>query len=404
MAHLSLTTVAALTPADWEVTIHDARAEPVDFDAEVDLVGLTAFTAEAPDAYRIADGFRARGVPVVIGGIHATALPEEAGAHADAVVLGEAESLWETVLRDAERGELKPRYRAEEHCDMQHQPVPRRELLDRSMFVTGYYTLQATRGCPFDCDYCAVTGVFGRKFRTRPVEHVIEEIRNFDSKEFFFVDDNICGHPKYAKRLFRELIPLGKTWGGQTSITFANDPEMLELYAKSGGRYAFIGLESISEESLAGVNKGWSKAGDYAEAFKRIHAAGINILGSFIFGLEEDDPGVFDRTLEFCRSSGVDAAQFHMLTPFPGTRLFDRMESEGRILTREWEKYHTGECVIQPKKMTPEELERGYYRAYKEFYSVPNILRRVFARPRGIPNRMYMNFGYRHRAQRMPDV
>jgi len=404
MAHLSLTTIAALTPDEWDITIHDNRVERIDPAAvEADLVGITAFTAEIPDGYAVADAFRAKGTPVVIGGIHASALPDEALQHADAVVAGEAEDIWASVLEDFKRGEMRGIYRAEVHCDLQQQPVPRRDLLERERYITGFWTLQATRGCPFDCDYCAVTGVFGRKFRMRPVEHVIEEIRGFQGRNFFFVDDNICGNPKYAKELFRRLMPLKKIWGGQTSITFANDAELLSLYAKSGGRYAFIGLESVSDESLAGLNKGWCKASEYKASFDKIHAAGINILGSFIFGLEGDDPGVFDRTFDFAMSAGVDAAQFYILTPFPGTRLYDQLEAEGRIIHRDWARYHAGECVIQPKQMSPEELERGYFRLYKRFYSYANILRRVFRRPRGIPFRALMNFGHRHRAMRMPD-
>lgn len=404
MAHLSLTTLAALTPPEWEVTIHDARVSPVDPACDADLVGITAFTAEIPSAYAMADAFRTQGKTVVMGGIHASALPEEALEHADCVVIGEAEETWPQALRDFEAGSLQQTYRASGYCAMEKMAIPRRDLLRREQYVTGFYTLQATRGCPFDCDYCAVTGVFGRKYRARPVAEVIEEIRSFPEQEFFFVDDNICGQPKYAKELFRALMPLGKTWGGQASITFARDEELLDLYCRSGGRYAFIGIETVAAEGLASVNKAWNRADEYGEAIRRIHRAGINILGSFIFGLDTDDVGVFDRTLAFIMEHNIDAAQFHILTPFPGTRLYEQFESEGRILIREWDRYHTGECVIQPKNMTPEELEQGYYRIYREMYSLPNILRRLFHRPSGFVTRAKMNFGYRNRALRMPQA
>lgn len=401
---LSLPAIAALTPPDWEVEIFDARTGPVDYDRPADLVGLTAFTAEIPSAYSIADEFRRRKVPVVMGGVHVSALPDEALQHADAVVIGEADMVWEPLLRDFERGAMQPRYKAAELCTMQKMKAPRRDLLQREMYVSCFNTVQATRGCPFDCEYCAVTGVFGRKFRTRPVSEVIEEIRTFDTKDFFFVDDNICGNPEYAKELFRALIPLKKAWGGQTAITFSRDPELLDLYARSGGEYAFIGFETISEQNLSSINKKWNNVDSYGESIRRIHDAGINILGSFIFGLDGDDAGVFHRTLDFIMKHNIDAAQFHILTPFPGTRLFNTLESEGRIIDRNWAKYHTGEVVFQPAKMTPSELESGFYHIFRETYTFPNLLKRTFRSFRGLPYRLAMNLSYRKKAMRMPDV
>lgn len=401
---LSLPMVAALTPADWNVTLHDARANPVDYDRQVDLVGITAFTAETPSAYEIADKFRAKGVPVVIGGIHATALPDEALEHADAVVIGEAEAVWESLLRDLEDGNLQRKYRADGLCDMQNMKVPRRDLLDREMYVSAFNTVQATRGCPFDCEYCAVTQVFGRKFRMRPVEHVVDEIRQFDTHNFFFVDDNLCGNLEYAKELFRALIPLRKTWGAQTSITFARDDELLELFAESGGGYAFIGFETISEANLVQMNKKWNQADGYKSAISKIHAAGINILGSFILGLDGDDTSVFEHTFDFIMEHRIDAAEFHILTPLPGTRLFDSLEAQGRIFDKNWAKYHACEVVFQPKLMTAEELQNGFYRLWHETYSIPNILKRTFRSVRGIPLRLAMNSTYRKKSCRMPRV
>jgi radical SAM superfamily enzyme YgiQ (UPF0313 family) len=401
LVSLGLSTVAALTPPDWEVVINDARAAPVDFDQKVDLVGITGYTAEIPSTYAIADEFRKRGVPVVLGGVHVSALPSEALEHADAVIIGEAEGIWEKLLVDFAAGAMQPTYRSEKFCSMEQMKIPRRDLLDRNMY-TSFNTLQATRGCPFDCDFCAVTGVFGRKFRTRPVEHVLNEIRTFDTKDFFFADDNICGKPDYAKELFRQLIPLKKKWGGQTSITFAKDDELLNLYAKSGGRYAFIGLETLSQENLQDINKSWNKAIDYKEAIRKIHRAGINIIGSFIFGLDNDDPSVFRRTFDFILKTGIAAAQFHILTPFPGTRLYTRMEEEGRIIDRDWSKYHTSEVVFQPAKMTVSELQDGYNWIFRRTYSSRSILSRVFRSLRGIPYRTAVNISYRRKAMQMP--
>jgi radical SAM superfamily enzyme YgiQ (UPF0313 family) len=399
---LSLPTVAALTPSDWKVTIHDARAHPVDFDRDVGLVGITAFSAETPSAYEIADKFRAKGVPVVMGGVHATAMPDEALEHVDAVVIGEAEEVWETLLRDLEKGELKRKYKADQLCDMRNMKIPRRDLLDRDMYVSAFNTIQATRGCPFDCEYCSVTQVFGQEYRMRPVHHVIDEIRAFDTRDFMFIDDNICGKPSYAKELFRALTPLKKVWGAQTSITFARDEELLDLYAKAGGRYAFIGLESISEDNLAQMNKKWNRSDGFAYAIDRIHAAGINILGSFIVGLDGDDHTVFKRMLEFIDKHKIDAAEFHVLTPLPGTRLAAAMDADGRIIDRDWARYTACETVFQPKQMTPEELDRGFYSMWHEMYTFPKIIKRSFRSFRGIPMRLGMNISYRNKGKRMP--
>jgi radical SAM superfamily enzyme YgiQ (UPF0313 family) len=398
---LNLPTIAALTPKDWDVEILDARVKPVDYNARVDLVGITGFTSEMPSAYEIADDFRKKGIKVVMGGVHASAMPDEALHHADSVVVGEAELVWQKLLEDFKRGELKPKYKADRLCDMKNMALPCRDLLDRKMYA-GFYTLQATRGCPFDCDYCAVTAFFGNEFRVRPVDEVINEIKGFGSKEFFFMDDNIVGRPRYAKELFEMLIPLKVIWGSQASITMAKDAELLRLYAKSGGKYAFIGFESLSQKNLEKMHKGWNSAENYREAIKKIHDAGINIVGSFVFGLDEDDPSVFKNTFDFIMETKMDAAQFHILTPLPGTVTYDTLEKEGRIIDRDWAKYHTGEVVFQPKGMTAEELQNGYYWIFRNTYTIKNILKRSLRSPRGIAYRIAANLSYRKKALKMP--
>ncbi|MBI5056351.1 MAG: B12-binding domain-containing radical SAM protein [Nitrospirae bacterium] len=400
---LSLPAVAALTPSDWDVEILDARTTPVDFDRKADLVGITAFTAEIPSAYAIADGFREKGVTVVMGGIHVSALPDEALQHTDSVVVGEAEGVWGQLLQDFEKGQMKPVYHAESLIDMKGMAVPRRDLLDKNIY-TSYNTLQATRGCPFNCEYCAVTAFFGNKFRTRPLVEVIHEIKSFQGRDFFFVDDNITGHPKFAKELFRALIPLKRIWGGQTTINFAKDDELLSLYAKSGGKYAFIGFETLSETNLKKMSKSWNSPDGYKEAIRKIHRAGINVIGSFIFGLDEDDASVFERTFNFIMENNVDAAQFHILTPFPGTKLYTAMEKEGRITDRDWAKYHTGEVIFKPKNMTAEELQQGYFWIFRETYRWKNMLKRSLRSPRNLPIRIGTNFSYRNKARKMPEV
>ena len=400
---LNLPTIAALTPKEWDVEILDARVKPVDYNANIDIVGITGFTSEVPGAYEIADNFRKKGVTVVMGGVHVSAMPDEALQHANAVVIGEAELVWHKLLDDFKKGELKPRYKADRLCDMKNMAIPRRELLDRKMY-SGYYTLQATRGCPFNCDYCAVTAFFGNEFRIRQVDEVIEEIKGFNSKEFFFMDDNIVGRPKYAKELFRRLIPLNVIWGSQASITMAKNLELLQLYAKSGGKYAFIGFESLSQKNLEKMNKGWNSAEGYKEAIRKIHDAGINIVGSFVFGLDEDDPSVFRNTFDFIMETRLDAAQFHILTPLPGTVTYRTLEKEWRIIDRDWGKYHTGEVVFQPKGMTAEQLQSGYYWIFRKTYTIPNILKRSLRSPRGIIYRIAANLSYRKKALKMPEI
>jgi len=400
---LGLPTIAALTPAHWDVEILDARITLVDYTQQVDLVGITAFTTEVPNAYNIADGFREHGVKVVMGGVHVSALPDEALQHADSVVVGEAEPVWQQLLTDVEQGTLQPIYRAEDWIDMTGMVIPRRELLTRAMY-SSFNTLQATRGCPFNCEYCAVTAFFGNKYRTRPISEVLEEIKRFESQEFFFADDNIIGQPKYAKELFRALIPMKRRWGGQATLQLARDDELLSLYAQSGGRYAFIGFESLSEKNLQQMKKSWNAQNSYKEAIQKIHKAGINILGSFIFGLDDDDERVFRNTVDFIMENKIDAAQFHILTPFPGTKLYEMMEREGRITDRDWGKYHTSDVVFKPQNLTAETLQQGYFWAFRQTYSIKNILKRSLRSPRNLPLRIAMNLSYRRKALKMPAV
>jgi len=400
-ARLGLTTLAALTPGDWEVEIHDARVSPMNYSVEVDLVGVTGLTSEIPSSYEIADGFRAAGVKVVMGGVHVSALPDEALEHCDAVVIGEAERVWGGLLEDFKKGTLKKRYKGE-LCDMKNMAVPRRDLLDRSMYGAGFNTMQATRGCPFGCEYCAVTAFFGNKFRVRPSDEVIEEVKGLGAKEFLFMDDNIVGKPLFAKELFEKLIPLNLKWGSQASITLAKNPELLDLFARSGGRYAFIGFESLSQKNLAKMNKGWNSVESYKESIKKIHKAGINVLASFVFGLDEDDASVFQNTYDFIVENHISTAQFHILTPLPGTKTYRQMEEEGRIVDRDWGKYHTGEVVFRPKGMTPEELLDGYHGMYHKFYSLRGVLSRSFAHPHNIIHRLAVNMSYRIKSLKMP--
>jgi radical SAM superfamily enzyme YgiQ (UPF0313 family) len=349
----------------------------------------------------MADGFRKQGTMVVMGGVHVSALPHEALKHADSVVVGEAELVWKDLIEDFKTGNLKPIYKAADFVDMVNMPVPMRSLLNHDMYAS-FSTLQATRGCPFKCDFCTVTTFFGNTYRCRPVEDVINEVKGLPDKNVVFLDDNIVGRPKYAKELMKALIPLKIKWVSQGSITIAKDDELLSLYSKSGGQNIFIGFESVSTESLNDVNKGWNTIENYEKAIKKIHDAGIDIIGSFIFGLDHDDTSCFRTTLDFIMRNKIDCAQFHILTPFPGTKLFSRIEDEGRILDRNWANYHTSSVVYKPLLMTVDELQEGYHWIYREFYSKTNMLKRIFRSPRNIIYRVAANLSYGRKAMKLP--
>jgi radical SAM superfamily enzyme YgiQ (UPF0313 family) len=401
-ARVTLTTIAALTPPQHEVVIHDARLGDPDYDGDWDLVGFTGMTCEIPHVYQIADEFRKRGKTVVIGGYHATALPEEAAKHADIVVLGEAEGLWPQILLELENGGAKQSYyQNADMIEMRDMAIPRRELLNRNMY-TVFSTLQATRGCPFDCNYCAVTKFFGRSYRWRPVEEVVAEITNQPDKRWMFLDDNLVGNVKYAKELFRGLIPLGITWGAQASFTLTKDAELMDLYVAAGGRFVFIGFESISAEALKSVGKGINRPEEYMAGIRQLHRRGITIMGSFIFGLEGDDLGVFKRTVDFVNATKIDVALYNILTPFPGTRLYEEMDRQGRIHDRDWSHYDACHSVIHPQGMTSEELQNGWYWAVRETYKLPNILRRILRPESGWKRRLAASYSYFRKANRCP--
>ncbi|HEX9883225.1 MAG TPA: radical SAM protein [Desulfobaccales bacterium] len=401
-ARVTLTTIAALTPPQHEVVIHDARLGDPDYDGDWDLVGFTGMTCEIPHVYQMADEFRKRGKTVVIGGYHATALPEEAAKHADIVVLGEGEGVWPQILLELENGGAKQsNYQNPDMIEMRDMAIPRRELLNRNMY-TVFSTLQATRGCPFDCDYCAVTKFFGRSYRWRPVEEVVAEITNQPDKRWMFLDDNLIGNVKYAKELFRALIPLGITWGAQASFNLTKDAELMDLYAAGGGRFVFIGFESISAEALKSVGKGINRPEEYVAGIRQLHSRGITIMGSFMFGLDGDDLGVFKRTVDFVNATKIDVVLYHILTPFPGTRLYEEMDRQGRIHDRDWSHYDACQSVIHPQGMTSEELQNGWYWAVRETYKLPNILRRILRPESGWKGRLAASYSYFRKASRCP--
>jgi radical SAM superfamily enzyme YgiQ (UPF0313 family) len=407
LPQLSLGIIGALTPKEISVNYFDENMSDIDFDDGADLVGITAMTSTAPRAYKIATEFRQRGAKVILGGIHPSVLPDEALRYCDSVVIGEVEPVWHQVIEDFQNKSLKPRYQANDLPDVANIPFPRRGLFKgKGYLITSL--LQVTRGCPFDCTFCSANLFSGRTYRTRPIKSVVEEIELTKTKFIGFLDDNIVGNRAYAKELFRALIPLKITWLAQASLTMADDDELLTLMAKSGCKGVFIGLESVTPEGLAEVNKRYQKASLMSEKIKKIHDHGILIEGSFILGLDTDDRSVFEQTLAFAKDNKLDVASWGVLTPYPGTPLQKRLIEENRIISYDWRLYTCGRTVFRPKNMTVEQLQEGLDWCWYQFYSYPSIFSRfINTRQRlltvGVPL-LILNLSYKKMLFRTDDT
>lgn len=407
---IGLGIVAALTPAHWKVELQDENWEPFAY-RDADLVGITAFTASANRAYEIAAFYRQQGVPVVMGGIHASMCTDEALEFVDAVVVGEAETVWPQVVRDAEAGCLQRIYRGE-WGDLTGFSPPRRDL-----FHPGYVfaSVQTSRGCPMDCEFCSVTAFNGRRYRRRPPEEVLDELEGIPQRMLFFVDDNIIGYGhksrEQALALFRGMVErkLDKWWFCQASLNFADDEEVLRWAARAGCKMVFLGLEAEEVDALAEVNKRLNLqrgVDSYEQAFRRIHRAGIAVLGAFIFGLDDDTPEKLRRRAEYMVHSGVDVMQKTFLTPLPGTRLFDQLRDEGRLLytdfPQDWEHYDMGEAIHQPRQMTPEALTQAMAASDRRIRAWPVLVRKAVRALRETRNPMaamftwWSNINYRN--------
>ena len=379
-SRLSLATVAALFPRSTKIEIINDSIEEIDYNGKVDLVGITSITSTAPRAYEIADKFRKKGIPVIMGGMHASALPEEAIKHVDSVVIGEAEGQIKSLVNDFKNGKLKKFYFSAKRPDLEKIPLPRTDLYqNKNEYYKEMHMIQTTRGCPFNCDFCTVTHFFGQTYRTRSIEDIVREIKTVSRRTvIFFVDDNIAGNPRYAKKLFKALIPLNIKWFGQASLVIAKNRELLRLAAKSGCLSLFVGIESVSPSSLKEVGKSMNKVEEYKESIKIIHDHGIAIIGAFIFGFDSDDKRVFEETVSFIEKNQIELPSLAILTPLPGTRLYEKMEKQGRIISRDWSKYTVGEVVFQPKLLSVDELQEGYYWARKQLSSLSSIYKRTF--------------------------
>lgn len=393
IVQLNLPLLASYAGERFNVRIMDETVEEIDFDAEADLVGITIMTQLAKRGYEIAHEFRERGAKVVMGGFHVYFFPDEAEQHADAIVIGEADGVWEELLEDFLGGKMKKRYQSDAPHDLIGLPRPRYDLLKKKAY-TFTNVIETARGCPHACAYCAVTKFWGRKYRFRPVSEVIAAVRAMPPGHIVFADDNIVGSPARAKELFSAMIPLKRRWSSQADMRVARDPELLKLAAQSGCKWLFIGIESLNAENLKDVGKSRvNVAGQTRQSLALIREAGIKIFGSFIFGLDHDDTGVFEQTVQFCEDSRIEGANFYIFTPFPFTQMYETMDKEGRILHRDWSKYDCNHVVFKPMKMTPEELLEGYLSAYRSFYSARSILNRVLYPRRDLAQLLALNVG-----------
>lgn len=383
---LGLLVLAGLTPKDWEITVVDENLGIPDYETmpQPDLVGITAFTSQANRAYELAAQFRARAVPVVMGGIHATMRREEALQYVDAVVTGEAESVWAQVLDDARAGRLQPTYPGH-HVDMAEIPTARHDLLDKGY---AFGSIQTTRGCPLNCTFCSVSTFNGNQYRNRPIDRVLEEMRTIREEWILIVDDNLIGtapaHFERAKTLFRAMIrtDLRKKWIAQTTINMADDEELMTLAARAGCRGVFIGFESPSAQGLAEIGKKFNlrKGRDFAQSVRRIHRHNILVVGSFIMGLDADEPGIGRRIAKTAAQYGVDILNALFLTPLPGTRLWDQMNSADRIAAndfpKDWRYYTLGYPTAQYKNFSWAGILKEMNSCDRRFYSLWGVFRR----------------------------
>lgn len=395
-APLTLPTLAGLIPDDieHEVALFDEGIEDLPMDLDADLVGLTLITGTAPRAYELARHFRSQGRTVVLGGPHVTLVPDDAASHADSVVVGYAEESWPQLLEDFQAGSLKARYDQATDLQLGGRPPPRRDLIPCKRYLTSH-VFEATRGCVHGCEFCVVPSAWGQRPFQKPVEEVVAEIRGTGARRAIFVDLNIIADRGYAERLFEALIPLGLHWYGLATLLIAGDRPLLDLCARSGCRGLLVGFESISPTSLKGVRKGFQNPRGYGEAVRTFHRHGIAVQGTFMFGADEDTPEVFLETARFAVDARIDLPRFAIMTPFPGTPLFRRLEQQGRILTRDWELYDGQHAVFEPAHMTPRQLEEGNQVAWRRAYSYWSIFKRLRSTAAPLPVGLGANIGYR---------
>jgi radical SAM superfamily enzyme YgiQ (UPF0313 family) len=428
---LSLPVIAAYTPKSWDIELVDEAVKDVDFDAPCDLVGLSVMTCYAPRAYEIAAEFRKRGKPVVLGGVHPTYCRSEALEHCDAIVCGEAEDLWPELLSDFEAGTMKQTYAMSRFPSLERYKSPLVQLLSPDAYMTRQCSF-TTRGCHFDCEFCSVSPFNGKTTRRRPVEEVVTELTQIkqwiraelveriakgslaqalvtglrirlgveDGTIFAFVDDLHNSNRAYCRELWAALKPLNIKWGCQATMFLGDDREMVALAAESGCVSVFVGMESLDEHALDETNKSFNRVQKFSDEIKMFHDHGIMVNPGIVFGFDHDDESVFERTVEFLNKNHVELAYFNVLTPLPGTTLYERYNSAGRIFDRDWAKYDGKHVVFHPSRMTPEQLQEGFHWANHQLYSLLSIWKRLSGTGQRFIPRWEMNREFRKLVKR----
>jgi len=372
---LGLATLAAYLSPDDEVAIQDEHVEPLDLDDEPELVVIQVYITSARRAYQIADRYRARGAYVCLGGLHVTSLPEEAAAHADTIFLGPGEDTWPAFLADYCAGRAQPRYRSVQRTLAALPPI-RRDLIRRERYLVPN-SIVVSRGCPHHCAFCYKDAFFagGRGFYTQTVDAALAEIERLPGRHLYFLDDHLFGNERFAEALFDGMHGMGRLWQAAGTVHSVLRPRLLEKAAACGLRSLFVGFETLDAQNLRAQRKPQNLHRDYGTAIRRLHDLGVMVNGSFVFGMDEDGPDVFARTVEWAVDRGIETATFHILTPYPGTALFEKLERERRILHRDWDRYDTRHVVYLTRGMTAEQLEAGYWSAYRDFYRWGSIWR-----------------------------
>lgn len=406
MEPLPAAIIAGLTPDDVEVSFYDDRNEQVPFDEPTDLVAISVETYTALRAYQIASDYRRRNVPVIMGGFHASLCPDEVAEYAESVLVGEAEEIWPQVIDDFRRGKLQKYYRCES------RPVLQNLQYDRSIYANKRYLpiglVEAGRGCHFKCEFCAIQSVFSATQIRRPIEDIIQEVTMLSKtkKFFFFIDDNITSNIEEGKELLKALVPLKIKWVAQSSINAAHDEEFLDLLVKSGCKGLLIGFESLNNDTLQKMSKGFNHmGGGFEVALKNLHRFGLRIYATFVFGYEHDKPESFAQTLQFAKDNNFYLTAFNHLTPFPGTPLYKRLQDENRLTFDKWwldPGYSYNTVPFTPEGMSAQELQANCVKARAEFYSVSSMLKRGFSKPNRSDGFMFRNFfliNQMHRAE-----
>ena len=377
---LGLATLAGYLDESDQIEIQDEHVEKLNLEDEPDLVVIQVYITSAYRSYQIADHYRSKEVYVCLGGLHVTSLPEEAAAHADTIFTGPGEDIWPAFLADFRAGHPARVYQSRIRT-LECLPRPRRDLLKRDLYLVPN-SLVVSRGCPHTCDFCYKESFFqgGKSFYTQPVEAALAEIESLAGRHLYFLDDHLFGNPRFASALFEGMLGMGRLWQAAGTVQSVLQPGLLEKAAASGLRSLFVGFETLNPANLQEQHKRSNINRDYSQAICRLHDLGVMVNASFVFGMDGDDPGVFDRTVSWAIEQGIETATFHILTPYPGTALHQRLRMQGRITHSNWDLYDTRHAVFQPAQMSAAELEEGYWRSYRNFYRWESIFKAAFTK------------------------